>query len=102
MSDATTSKNEIVAKIPDSVVPTQVAFWDGEGQYCAGIFYHNEVICLCCGGVFEIDNIIAVAREDHRIPIIPLNWIDIQQAALGDMSNEELENEGLSSGYVKL
>lgn len=36
--------------------PTQVKFWDADGgHYTAGIAYKNEIICGCCGGVFEIE-----------------------------------------------
>ena len=39
--------------------PTQVKFWDVDGgHYTAGIAYKNEIICGCCGGIFEIEEII--------------------------------------------
>ena len=39
-------------------VPTQVRFFMNEDEgYCGGIAYHDEIICGCCGGVFEINDI---------------------------------------------
>ena len=36
--------------------PTQVKLWDADGgHYTAGVVYKNEIICGCCGGVFEIE-----------------------------------------------
>ena len=40
--------------------PTQVKFidFDADGLfYCGGIAYGTEIICACCGGVFEIADI---------------------------------------------
>lgn len=37
-------------------MPKQVVFDDGE-NICGGIAYGNEIICACCGGVFEIDDV---------------------------------------------
>ena len=44
--------------------PTQVKFWDPDGgHYTAGIAYKDEIICGCCGGVFEIEEIIEDAKK---------------------------------------
>ena len=40
------------------LVPTQVKFWDySNGRYKGGIAYRNEIICGCCGGVFNIRSV---------------------------------------------
>lgn len=39
--------------------PTEVTFYDDEERRfkLRGIAYHDEVICLCCGGVYELDEV---------------------------------------------
>ena len=45
-------------------VPTQVKFWDVDGDhYVGGIAYRNDVICGCCGGIFDISEIYEVAPD---------------------------------------
>lgn len=48
-------------------VPTQVVFVDpdAEGNWLSGIAYRNEIICGCCGGVFEIEDVIDAAQADN-------------------------------------
>ena len=37
--------------------PTQVRWFDSvNNRWIGGIAYKNEVICGCCGGVFELDS----------------------------------------------
>lgn len=42
-------------------LPVQVKFsfdiGDGEKEILYGIAYQDEVICACCGGVFEIEEV---------------------------------------------
>lgn len=42
-------------------IPVQVRFSfvndDGEEEILYGIAYKDEVICACCGGVFEIEEV---------------------------------------------
>lgn len=67
-------------------VPTQVKFYEAaEEDYIGGIAYRNEIICGCCGSVFEISDVIAKAEEDGiEEPIIKLPWIDIQSEIIGE------------------
>jgi hypothetical protein len=69
-------------------VPTQVAFWDiGCDHYCAGIAYRDEIICACCGGVTELDEIYESAPYGV-IPIVAYrDWIDFAYEIIGE--NEE-------------
>ena len=64
--------------------PTQVKFYD---QFCKdykfGIAYRDEIICGCCGGIFEIDEIIEECPKDIQ-PIITLKWIDITDSIEGE------------------
>lgn len=38
-------------------VPTQVDFIDEENSSHRGIGYKDEIICLCCGGIFETNEV---------------------------------------------
>ena len=48
--------------------PKQVVFADPEnpGDWLAGIAFHDSIICSCCGGVFEIEDVIEQAKEDGK------------------------------------
>ena len=61
--------------------PTQVAWFD-DGAYEAGIAYHDEVICACCGGVTEIDDLIRAP-----IGVAPIvtykHWYSFKETVIG-------------------
>ena len=64
-------------------VPTQVA-WFEESGYCAGIAYGDEIICACCGGVTEIDEVIELTPIDIT-PVVPYeDWISFNKEIIGD------------------
>jgi hypothetical protein len=77
--------------------PTQVMFSDpespGQRQWLCGIAYRDVIICSCCGGVFHIDEVIEMAREDgvncaiHAYP----EWVDITDEIVGDGLPETLD-----------
>lgn len=59
--------------------PTQVAFictTDLSKEIRYGIAYKNEVICGCCGEVFELRGYAEVLKE--------LPWIGLQEEIKGD------------------
>lgn len=57
-------------------VPTQVKFFSPEdNEIIAGIAYQNVVICGCCGGIFELDEVQII--ED-------LSWISLTDEILGN------------------
>ena len=62
--------------------PTQVLFkQDANGaEWFAGIAYHDEIICGCCGGIVEVS-------ETELIQ--PLPWANISEAIAGDLSLDE-------------
>lgn len=48
--------------------PTMVEFTDGEtDKTFMGIAYGKEVICACCGSIFEL-NEITITKEKEWIP----------------------------------
>ena len=64
-------------------IPTQVAWFDG-GSYAAGIAYHDEIICACCGGVMAIDEIVE-DTPDGVVPIVEYNyWVSLGEEIIGD------------------
>lgn len=64
--------------------PHQVMFWDGEG-YCAGFMVGKLLICGCCGGTFDLDDVIDMARKSHQIPVKKFQvWVDISDEIRGD------------------
>ena len=68
-------------------VPTQVKFWDVDGDhYIGGIAYRNEIICGCCGGTFNISEIYESAPDTlGEDPIVSYDdWVDIIQDIRGD------------------
>lgn len=68
-------------------VPTQVKFWDVDGDhYCGGIAYRNEIICGCCGGIFDISEIYESAPDTLKEDpiIIPDRWVDISHEICED------------------
>lgn len=59
--------------------PTQVKFWDVDGDhYIGGIAYRNEIICGCCGSIFSIRKIYEFAPDTLKEdPIVVYDWVDI-------------------------
>lgn len=67
--------------------PTQVAFWDVDGDhYVGGIAYHDEIICGCCGGVVSIDEIYEFTPAEVKEPIHVFDecWVDVSSEIKGD------------------
>ena len=75
--------------------PKQVMFADPEnpGDWLVGIAFHDSIICSCCGGVFEIEDVIQMAKEDAVVnPIYEYeDWSDLTDGITGDMLLEGLE-----------
>lgn len=69
-------------------VPTQVKFWDAPsgGHYIGGIAYRDEIICGCCGGIFDISEIYESAPDTlEEDPIVIYDdWVDISSEIRGD------------------
>ena len=64
--------------------PTQVMFWDEDNHmFNYGIAYKDEIICGCCGGVFEIAGIVEHTPIELQ-PIYPYeNWTDLTEEIFG-------------------
>lgn len=67
-----------------SGVAVQVMFYDGDDM-CSGILHGKHIICGCCGGVFEVDEVIDNARADGKNAIEMFNtWVDVSDEIKGD------------------
>ena len=68
-------------------IPKQVMFADPDnaGEWIVGIAYKDEIICACCGGIFNIGDVIEQAQEDGVKQAIYLyeDWIDITYEITG-------------------
>lgn len=66
-------------------IPTQVAFWEAEQErYLAGIAYGTEIICGCCGGIIEIEEVYEFAPKDVRPIIIYDSWESFDDFIIAD------------------
>ena len=80
-------KGELIMKYNYFEVPTQVKFWDvGGDHYIGGIAYRKEIICGCCGGIFDISEIYESAPDTlEEDPIVAYdNWVDISNEICGE------------------
>ncbi len=61
--------------------PTQVKFLDPAKQrhWIGGIGYRDEIICGCCGSIFEVSELL----EDNPNGVVQLPWIDISDEIRG-------------------
>lgn len=51
-------------------IPRQVKFLDDEGKECGGIGYKDEIICGCCGSIYEVG-------EVEIVEVYNKYWVDI-------------------------
>ena len=92
-------------------VPTQVVFYDVDSDcWKSGIAWGENIICACCGGVIEIDEIYEFAPTEIAQPIFPYHhWCDITEDIIGGEMPEEWyeiyddptseESEPVETGY---
>ena len=76
--------------------PTQVAFWDYDGgHWTGGIAYGTEIICGCCGGVMDIDEIYEFAPSNVDPIQVFGDWVDINAEIVGfdNFSEEFLDKD---------
>ena len=60
--------------------PTQVRWLDTENKrWFGGIAYRNEIICGCCGGVFELDSF-----EEDEVEELGGYWVNIEEEIRGE------------------
>lgn len=66
--------------------PLRLFFWDtADKDYVGGIAYRNEVICGCCGSIFEISDLLDDAEEDGVQAIYEYKlWVDLSEMIAGE------------------
>ncbi len=70
--------------------PTQVVFtfYNGECyERCAGIAYHNEIICGCCGGTFDLEDESNEVEIEKELP-----WVSLIEEISPEEDYGELED----------
>lgn len=78
-----------IKEMANSGCSAQVMFYDGEGM-CAGIMLGDKIICGCCGAVFDVDEVVANAREDGVEAIKMFDvWVDLSDEIRGDGNNND-------------
>ena len=68
-------------------VPTQVKFWDVDGDhYVGGIAYRNDVICGRCAGIVDISEIYEVAPDtlDNDPIVVVKGWKGLSDKICGE------------------
>ena len=70
-------------------VPTQVVFTFNNGdcyERCAGIAYHDEIICGWCGGIFDLEDGTEIEIEKE------LPWVSLIEEISPEEDYGELED----------
>jgi hypothetical protein len=79
-------KSMTIKEAVQSNVPMQVMFYDGDNM-CPGIMMGDKIICACCGGVFEVSDVVDRACEDGKNAILMFEtWVDLGEEIQGDTS----------------
>ena len=87
-----------IKRLVEDKAPVQVMFYDGENM-CAGILFGEQIICGCCGGVFDVDDIVEMARADGEDAIRLFDtWADLSDEIRGDDDATAVTVE--NGGYV--
>jgi hypothetical protein len=73
-------------------VPTQVA-WFEDNHYNAGIAYEDYVICACCGGVTEIDEIVDFAPSGVEPIVVYDEWVNLHEEIIDNEEADYLYDE---------
>lgn len=79
-----------IENIKNSSVAVQVKFWDEE-NWCAGFMVGRRLVCGCCGGIFDVDEVLENGREEGvENPIVIFHtWVDVSDEIWGDDEEEE-------------
>ena len=82
--------------------PTQVKFWDYDNhEWNYGIAYGDEIICGCCGGIFEIDEVIEYGKDEVQMPIHECkSWVDLSNEIYGGEEPESFVIEAELSAEI--
>ena len=73
--------------------PTQVVFHDIDdpGSWITGIAFHDVIICACCGGTYDIDEVCELSEGYVDQAIYPYdNWVNLSEEIFGGECPEGL------------
>ena len=77
--------------LPYFTSPKQVLFVDPDEpeMLLSGIAYQDQIICGCCGGIFEIADIYRYAPEGVQPIKVFSSWVDLNEAIAGDITDDD-------------
>ena len=89
-----------IKRLVEDKIPVQVMFYDGENM-CAGILFGEHIICGCCGGVFDVYDVVTMAQDDS-VDAIRLfdTWIDVSDEIKGSDEDAATAVVVENGGYV--
>ena len=86
--------------------PKQVMFadLDNPGRWNVGIAYKDEIICACCGGIFDIDEVYELATEAGiKQAVYPYeDWCSISEEIYGGEPPAGLEEREDGEGLIEI
>ena len=89
-----------IKQLVEDKTPVQVMFYDGEAM-SAGILFGEQIICGCCGGIFDVYDVVTMA-QDEGVDAIRLfdTWVDVSDEIKG--SDEDVVTAVVveNGGYV--
>lgn len=76
-------------KITSFDIPRQVKFYDSwNNEFATGIGYQDFIICGCCGGIFNLEDLYNDYETSDNIPENPIlvynDWVDLTDTIIGE------------------
>ena len=89
-----------IKRLVEDKAPVQVMFYDGENM-SAGILFGEQIICGCCGGVFDVYDVVTMAQDDGVDAIKMFEvWADISDEIKGSEADADTAVVVENGGYV--
>ena len=89
-----------IKRLVEDKAPVQVMFYDGENM-SAGILFGEQIICGCCGGVFDVYDVVTMAQDDGVDAIKMFEvWVDISDEIKGSEADANTAVVVENGGYV--
>ena len=92
-----------IKELVESKKPAQVMFYDGEDM-SAGILFGEQIICGCCGSVFDVYEVVTMAQDDmssaENAICLFVNWVDVSSEIRGSEADVTTAIPLENGGYV--
>ena len=89
-----------IKRLVEDKIPVQVLFYDGEAMN-AGILFGEQIICGCCGGVFDVYDVVTMAQDDGVDAIRFFDtWVDVSDEIKGSDEDATTAVVVENGGYV--